>query len=152
VVRSANPADVSWIEQLLDVHWGGRVTVVNEQPIDLLELSTFVVGEQDGIAIFRAEPQAELLLLHAMKTNVGIGTALLKHLTLHLHERGVKQLRVTTTNDNARAISFYERRGFRLETIRAGAVDRARRCKPEIPLTGEGGIAIHDELVFVLNI
>jgi GNAT superfamily N-acetyltransferase len=134
------------------MHWGGRVTVVNEQTIDLLSLPTLVAGERDGIAIFRVAPQAELLLLHAMEINVGIGSALLNHLTLQLHEQSVKQLWVTTTNDNVQAIAFYERRGFRLEAVRVGAVDRARRRKPKIPLIGEGGIGIHDELAFVLDI
>jgi N-acetylglutamate synthase-like GNAT family acetyltransferase len=130
-VRNATTTDVSWIERVLTVHWGGRVTVVNEQTIDLLSLSTLVAGKQDGIAIFKVAPQAELLLLHAMQINVGIGSALLNHLTLRLFEQRVKQLWVTTTNDNLQAIAFYERRGFRLEAVRAGAVDRARRCKPD---------------------
>ncbi len=151
-VRDAKPTDVSWIEQVLKMHWGGRLAVVNEQTVDLLNCPILVAGERDGIAIFRAAPQAELLLLHAMRINVGVGSALLKHLTLRLREEGVKQLWVTTTNDNLRAIAFYERRGFRLDAVRAGAVDRARLSKPEIPLTGEAGIGIHDELAFVLDI
>ncbi len=34
--------------------------------------------------------------------------------------------------------------------INTGVVDEARKTKPEIPETGEGGIPIHDEIVMEL--
>jgi hypothetical protein len=55
---------------------------------------------------------------------------------------------VITTNDNLDAIRFYQRRGMRLVAVHRGAVDEARRIKPSIPLIGEHGIPIHDELEF----
>jgi hypothetical protein len=58
----------------------------------------------------------------------------------------MKVLRVTTTNDNLNALRFYQRRGFRMTEIRPGAVDKARYLKPSIPLAGEFGIPIHDEI------
>jgi ribosomal protein S18 acetylase RimI-like enzyme len=52
-----------------------------------------------------------------------------------------------TTNDNVDALRFYQRRGFRLAALRAGAVEDARaRLKPEIPWTGADGIELRDEL------
>jgi GNAT superfamily N-acetyltransferase len=60
---------------------------------------------------------------------------------------GCKRLRVITTNDNVDALRFYQRRGFRLAALRAGAVEDARaRLKPEIPWTGANGIELRDEL------
>ena len=50
------------------------------------------------------------------------------------------------TNGNLSGLQFYLRRGFRLIAVRPGAVDRARELKPSIPLLGEHGIPIHDEL------
>ncbi|MDA8194200.1 MAG: hypothetical protein M0Z53_09410 [Thermaerobacter sp.] len=43
-------------------------------------------------------------------------------------------------------VNFYQRRGYRLVTVRPGAIDEARRIKPEIPLIGHDGIGIHDEV------
>jgi len=58
------------------------------------------------------------------------------------------RLWVLTTNDNLDALRFYQRRGFRLARLRAGAVDDARRTlKPEIPVAGDHGIRIRDELI-----
>jgi hypothetical protein len=42
---------------------------------------------------------------------------------------------------------FYQRRGFRLAALRAGAVDEARkRLKPRISSVGGFGIPIRDEI------
>ena len=54
---------------------------------------------------------------------------------------------MTTTNDNVDALRFYQRRGFRIAEIRPGAVDRSRASvKPSIPLLGEYGIPLRDEI------
>jgi GNAT superfamily N-acetyltransferase len=56
---------------------------------------------------------------------------------------------LVTTNDNTTAMRLYQRHGFRLAELRVGGVDRSRATlKPEIPLVGDHGIEIHDELVF----
>lgn len=53
-----------------------------------------------------------------------------------------------TTNDNLDALRFYQRRGFRLVALHAGAVDAARATlKPSIAEVGDHGIPIRDELV-----
>jgi hypothetical protein len=53
---------------------------------------------------------------------------------------------VITTNDNLEALGFYQRRGLRLACIRRGAVDESRKRKPSIPLIGENGIPLRDEI------
>ena len=57
------------------------------------------------------------------------------------------RLWVITTNDNIDALRFYQRRGFCLVCVHRGAVDRSRASlKPEIPLAGNYGIPLRDEL------
>ena len=63
---------------------------------------------------------------------------------------GCRAVRLTTTNDNTDALRFYQKRGFGLAALRPGAVERARRVKPSIPLLGRHGISIRDELELVL--
>jgi hypothetical protein len=54
---------------------------------------------------------------------------------------------VITTNGNADALRFYQRHGFRLVELRAGAMNDSRaRPKPEIPAIGDHGIPLRDEL------
>jgi hypothetical protein len=50
------------------------------------------------------------------------------------------------------ALRFYQRHGFRLAEIRFGVVDAARRLEPSIPLLGDHGVPIHDEIELVLDL
>lgn len=59
---------------------------------------------------------------------------------------GCRRLWLITTNDNLNALRFYQRRGWRLVAVHAGAVDEARKVKPQISVIGEDGIPIHDEI------
>ena len=49
-------------------------------------------------------------------------------------------------NDNLDALRFYQRRGFALAALRPNAVSEARLFKPEIPLVGDFGIPLRDEI------
>jgi hypothetical protein len=61
-------------------------------------------------------------------------------------DRGADLLGVLTYRIDA--LRFYQRRGFRLAELHAGAVDRSRATlKPSIPEIGDHGIPIRDELV-----
>jgi hypothetical protein len=57
-----------------------------------------------------------------------------------------KRLWLITTNDNTHALRFYQRRGFVLVSVHANAVAAARAIKPQIPLLGNDGVPIRDEI------
>jgi len=76
----------------------------------------------------------------------GAGTALLTAVEAAAAAAGCRRLWLITTNDNLDALRFYQRRGYRLAALYPGAVDEARRVKPTIPLVGNHGIPLHDEL------
>lgn len=90
---------------------------------------------------------AEIVSLNALAEGQGIASALLEKMESLLRAAAVERILLTTTNDNLRALAFYQKRGFRFVAIRPGAVDQARQKKPAIPETAENGIPIHDELV-----
>lgn len=77
---------------------------------------------------------------------MGIGTALLRAAEKAAGENHCLDCWLVTTNDNLPAINFYCERGYQITAIAVGAVDAARRIKPAIPLVGENGIEIHDEI------
>jgi GNAT superfamily N-acetyltransferase len=78
----------------------------------------------------------------------GVGTALLRAVEEVAARSGCSSLWLVTTNDNLDALRFYQRRGFRLTELHAGAVDDSHaRLKPEIPRAGSFGIDLRDELV-----
>lgn len=123
-------------ELLETMQWPALVADAGGQ---LAGLVTFIVRGRD----------CEVLTLHATQPWRGTGTALLDAVEAIARDRGCDRLWLITTNDNVEALRFYQRRGFRLVALHRGAVDESRAAlKPEIPLIGEHGIPIHDEIEF----
>jgi hypothetical protein len=60
----------------------------------------------------------------------------------------MRRIWLVTTNDNVRALCVYQRRGRNMAALRRDAVDVARKIKPQIPETGDHGIAIRHEIEF----
>lgn len=90
----------------------------------------------------------EILVLHALEKNRGIGTALIDALSEKVKKTGGKKLSVVTTNDNIPAIRFYQRRGFSLGEVGFNALEETRKIKPNVPEIGLEGIRLSHELVF----
>jgi ribosomal protein S18 acetylase RimI-like enzyme len=93
-----------------------------------------------------ADDACEIVTLNSLRPGQGIGTALIEAVKAAASAAGCLRLWLITTNDNLHALGFYQKRGFRLVAVYPGAVDAARRLKPEIPLVGNGGIPIRDEI------
>jgi ribosomal protein S18 acetylase RimI-like enzyme len=129
--------------------WGGRVVVVHGEAYDAGALAALIAGECQGLATFALAAErvyAEVITLNALAPRQGIGTSLIETLATRLAARGIREIRLTMTNDNLDALRFYQRRGFRIAAVRPGAVDEARRIKPSIPMVGNYGIPRHDEI------
>ena len=121
----------------------GRIHAVD----DLDAVIAWRGTERVGAATYRIDgTDAELLSLDALDRGRGIGTALLAEVEYLVAAAGVARLRLITTNDNLDALRFYQRRGYRIAAVYAGAVDEARARKPSIPFEGNDGIPIHDEI------
>jgi ribosomal protein S18 acetylase RimI-like enzyme len=125
--------------------------------IDVLALQGFVAelaGGRAGVLTYRIDDEAcELAALVALESGRGIGSALVDAIRAEATTAGWDRIWVVTTNDNLRALRFYQRRGFVLCVLRPGAVDEARRTlKPSIGTVGGGGIPIRDELELELRL
>jgi len=57
-----------------------------------------------------------------------------------------KRICLTTTNDNLKGIGFWQKRGFKLVRVYPNAMEYTRKLKPAVPLLGENGIPLRDEL------
>jgi GNAT superfamily N-acetyltransferase len=123
--------------------WGGRVQVRRGEAVDVLAFAGLVAGDRAGMLTYALgdDGEGEILWLNAVHRFGGVGTALVDALP------PARRWVVTTTNDNVDALRFYQRRGFRFLEVRVGAVDAARSTlKPAIPLVGDHGIELHDEI------
>ena len=146
-IRPAGAADRRWISSFLRERWGADFIVVHGEVIQAADLPALTFESRQGLATYRLlGKDAELVTLDAVSAGLGIGTALVETLAATLIGQGCERLWLTTTNDKLAALRFYQRRGFRLIQVRVGAVDEARQLKPMIPLVGEHGIAMQDEI------
>jgi GNAT superfamily N-acetyltransferase len=96
---------------------------------------------------YRVEGDAgEIITLNSLVEGRGIGTALVQAVHQTAVQAGCRCLWLITTNDNLAALRFWQKRGFSLVRVHRNAMTDSRRLKPEIPLTGEHGIPIRDEI------
>jgi len=90
--------------------------------------------------------------LNSLKQNKGIGTLLTNELKKISEEKNCKRIWTITTNDNLNGLKFYQNRGFTIKAVYPNAVQKSRKFKPQIPLVGENGIPIKDEIALELKI
>ncbi|MBS8260547.1 GNAT family N-acetyltransferase [Roseibium polysiphoniae] len=151
-IRPIEDEDHDAVRRLLTDRWTSPDIMLDDQMVDASRLPGFVAIAGDEMAglvtvIKRAE-EWEILTLDSLSRWAGTGTLLLDAVVKDAREAGIKRLTVRTSNDNLDAFRFYQRRGFRLERIVQGVIDRERDQKPEIPTRGDYGIPIHDEVLF----
>jgi ribosomal protein S18 acetylase RimI-like enzyme len=148
-VRPLSPQDLPWAEQLVGAGFGGRWQARLGSLVDALACPGLVAereGDRVGVLTYqRADTEVEIVYFEATPIRSGVGTALLDAL---LELTDPTRVWLVTTNDNLDALRFYQRRGFHILEIHAGAADDARRSlKPAIPAIGEFGIPVRDEIV-----
>lgn len=134
-----------WVE-----HWGGEEMVIHGDIFRLEQLDGFVVedgNEWVGLLTFFANNDGcEVTSLDSLSEGLGIGTRLLDAVVEEARKQNCERVFLTTTNDNLHALRFYQKRGFELVTVHRGAVNQARKIKPSIPVIGNDGIPIRDEI------
>ena len=100
----------------------------------------------------------EIMALESIAQNIGVATALIEKVKETAKISGASpkaetvRVTVVTTNDNTNAIRFYQRRGFSIRTVRLSVMDAARLLKPSIPLIGDNGIPLRDEIEFEIEV
>jgi GNAT superfamily N-acetyltransferase len=155
-LRRAVDADRPALRQFWITHWGDDFMVVRGVVFRVDHLQAIIAVDNDtwiGVAAFYLEPAyCEILSLDSLQPGRGVGTALVRFVEKEARQAGCSTLRLVTTNDNTRALRFYQKLGFELTALRPHAVDVSRRLKPSIPETGDDGIPIRDEIELQINL
>lgn len=150
-IRPLTPTDRPLVTPLLVREWGSTEVVALSLGgvVDASTLPGWLAesdGEIVGLLTYLVQDEAaELVTINAF-TGGGVGSALVTALVDECRGRGLGRIHLTTTNDNTRALRFYQRAGFRLTALHVDAVTEARKIKPEIPEEGLDGIPIRDEI------
>jgi len=157
-IYNTNELPKSQIIDFFQTHWGSPEMVISTGVYDCSTLDGFAVLNEEGniiglITYVIRESECEIISLDSIEEGRGIGTALILEVEKVASEKHCNLVKLITTNDNLLALKFYQKRGYILSKLFNNAVEQARKIKPEIPLIGNDGIPIRDEieLVKVLN-
>jgi DNA-3-methyladenine glycosylase I len=150
-IRKAGPPDAHAQRKFTREQWGDETVAAHGVIYHPETLRGFVaeVGNSRwvGLATYTIENGAcELVTLNSILEGEGIGTALVRAVETEAAAQGCTRLWCVTTNDNFPAMTFYQKRGFRIVAVHPDAVERARTLKPSIPLWGIESIPIRDEI------
>ena len=150
-IRAIRDDERARLAGLIRAGWGSPVITSRGLAHEASQLPCLVAVDGErwlGVAVYRLDgDECELVLLEAFQHGHGVGTALLGATAEVARKSNSRRLWLVTTNDNLDALRFYQRRGMRLVRLWVDATTEARRTlKPEIPLVGEHGIPLRDEL------
>lgn len=98
------------------------------------------------------DDECEIVSLDSKLENRGIGSALIKKVLEVAKSLQCKRVWLITSNDNIRAIRFYQKRGFDLAGIHLNAITEARKIKPSIPVIGYDDIPVKHEIEFEMGL
>lgn len=152
-LRRLTPDDLPRLRQFWLAHWAGEEMIVHGDVFRPEQLEGFVNEDWTGLVTYTLGPAGcEIISLDSLKEGGGTGTALVQAVADEATRCGCPRLFLSTTNDNLRALGFYQRRGFEMVAVRRGAVSEARKLKPDIPLLGENEIPLRDEIELELRL
>ena len=156
-IRPINADDQEWVAQFILEHWGSAIVVsrgVIYNPQNLPGFVALYIGEKVGLVTYNiVDELCEIVTLNSTHPSSGIGTSLNNAVSKVATKSGSKRLWLITTNDNMHALRFYQKRGFVLVAVHRNALELSRKLKPEIPMIGNDGIPLRDEieLEIILN-
>ena len=155
-IRPLTDDDRPWVHRALAEAWGSTVVARHGVVVDAGALPGFVAvagGRRVGLVTYStADDAVEVVTIHVEQSGGGTGQALLGAVVDEARRSGATRLWLVTTNDNGRAIAFYERFGMELVEVIADGVRASRVVKPSIPMTGADGVEVRDELVYGLDL
>ncbi len=149
-IRAIREADRPVVLRILTASWGSGDVVTRGRVHPAHAYPGFVAvarGRIVGLLTYRIlGARCEVISLNSLREGRGIGTRLLRAAERAASNAGCREGWLVTTNDNLRAIGFYQKRGWLLRRIHAGAIERSRALKPSIPMIGMDGIPLRDEI------
>jgi N-acetylglutamate synthase-like GNAT family acetyltransferase len=150
-IRTINQKDVDWIKSVYIQYWSGDIIVSRGKIKKINDFTGGYIAEisnvKKGLICYKINNfELEITGLVSLKENMGIGSALVKTVIDLAEKQDIKRICLVTTNDNLKAIGFWQKRGFQLIRVYLNAMEYTRKLKPSIPLIGENGIPLRDEL------
>ncbi|OGO18780.1 MAG: GNAT family N-acetyltransferase [Chloroflexi bacterium RBG_16_50_11] len=149
-IRQITRDDRAWVAALLKEWWAGPKIVTRGKVHYADKLPGFIAvkeGKPAGLVTYNiVGKDCEIVTMNSLIEKTGMGSALIDAVKNAAVSEGCQRLWLITTNDNTHALRFYQKYGLTLAAVHRNAIEQSRRLKPEIPLTGNDGIPIRDEI------
>ena len=149
-IHRLTAADLPRLRQIWKKLWDDDFVVAHGTIFHPENVSGFIaLDDNEWIGLIThtfLETDCEIVSIDSLRENEGIGTALIEKVVEEARANQCRRVHLTTTNDNLRALGFYQKRGFQLCALRVNAMEEARKLKPGIPLIGENNIPLRDEI------
>jgi ribosomal protein S18 acetylase RimI-like enzyme len=156
LIRPLSEDDQDWKERSLTRMWGSCSVARRGELVDagrLPGLAAIVHEHPIGLLTYdRWGDELEVVSLHVEHEGYGAGRALMDGVLEAARREDGRRLWLMTTNDNIRAISFYQQWGMNLVACHRDAVAASRERKPSIATIGSHGIPVRHELEFELRL
>ena len=144
------PGDREWVRSVWEKEWEANFVVVHNQVYTPDQVSGFKAVQNDipaGLITYTiVGSKCEIVTINSFQTGTGIGSSLMHAVEKEARVSGCTSCWLVTTNNNEKAIRFYQKLGYLLVEIHKNAVEEARKLKPSIPFVDEKGTPITDEL------
>lgn len=138
------------VNQFFIDNWFSTDMSIRGEIIDGTKLDGFLLQEENtiiGLVTYTFFGDiCEIVSLDSKRENIGIGSALLKEIEKIAIDNNCKKMRLITTNDNMRALQFYQKRGYCLTKLYPNAMEEVRKVKPNVPELGDNDIPLRDEI------
>lgn len=143
--------DKAELSRLIAERWGADVLVMGGMRYTSATLNAFVARDRDGgflgfITWSQRGATALILSLDSLVEGAGVGGHLIDKVVEVARAGKARTLRVMTTNDNTNALLYYQRKGFRLVALYAGAIDAYRAMNPKLRPVGFNNIPVRDAI------
>jgi len=150
-LRRLTPDDLPRLRQFFVEHWGGEVMVTrgNVYRPEQVDGGFVIEDENEWIGLITyiiKNNECEVTSLDSLREGQGIGTRLINTVVDEARKQNCKRVFLITTNDNLRALGFYQRQNFVLVKLYPNAMDETRKIKPAVPLIGYNNIPLRDEI------
>ncbi|MDD5622605.1 MAG: GNAT family N-acetyltransferase [Actinomycetota bacterium] len=150
IIRTIENSDRQWIKSIFNEFWGGDIIITKGFIHSFNDLDGFIAtsnNEKVGLITYKiTDKELEIVSLNSFRENKGIGSSLVDTIMTLARKQKLKRVWLLTTNDNVDALKFYQKRNFTLKNIYPDAIKLSRKLKRSIPLIGNYGIPIRDEI------
>lgn len=151
-IRKIDESDQNWMNDYIKEHWNSTFIVSINENHYANKLNGFVALSKEkpvGLLTYHInEYQCEIVTLNSSIERIGIGSSLIENVINEAIANNCERIWLITTNDNIKAFSFYQKKGFLIKNFYLNEVDKLREIKPNIPEISENNIPIKDIIEF----